>query len=117
MVSGDQSRILQVIYNLIGNAVNYTGEDKTVTVNTEVCGDFIRINVTDTGKGISPEEQPLVWDRYYKSSSSHHRLHTGTGMGLSIVKNILLLHKTNFGIISEVGHGSTFWFELPLAEI
>lgn len=117
MVMGDQPRIQQVVYNLISNAVNYTGEDKTITVSAEIREDYIRVSITDTGRGISPEEQPLVWDRYYKSSSSHHRLHIGTGMGLSIVKSILLLHKTNFGIISEVGCGSTFWFELPIAKI
>lgn len=117
IVDGDEPRILQVIYNLISNAVNYTGDDKTVTVSAHLNGDMLRISVTDTGKGISPDEQALVWDRYYKSSSSHHRLHLGTGVGLSIVKNILQLHKTNFGIISEEGKGSTFWFELPVAKI
>ena len=113
-VLGDESRIRQVIYNLISNAVNYTGDDKTIKVNTEVRGNFIRVNVIDTGKGISPEDQTLVWDRYYKSSSSHHRMQVGTGIGLSIVKNVLLMHKTNFGIISDGKTGSTFWFELPI---
>lgn len=115
-VLGDESRIQQVIYNLISNAINYTGDDKSVTVSTHLQENILRICVTDTGKGISPEEKELVWDRYYKSSSSHHRMQVGTGIGLSIVKNILLLHKTNFGIISEPGNGSTFWFELPIAK-
>ena len=114
IVLGDESRIQQVIYNLISNAVNYTGDDKTVTVLTEVRGNMLRVSVSDTGKGISPDEQALVWDRYYKSSSSHYRMHVGSGIGLSIAKNILLIHKSNFGIISDVGKGSTFWFELPL---
>ena len=113
-VLGDESRIRQVIYNLISNAVNYTGDDKTVTVNTQLRGNFIRVNVSDTGKGIPPEEQAHVWDRYYKSSSSHHRMHVGTGIGLSIVKNVLLMHKAGFGIISDGKSGSTFWFELPV---
>ena len=114
-VLGDESRIQQVIYNLISNAINYTGDDKSVTVLAYLCENMLRISVTDTGKGISPEDKALVWDRYYKSSSSHHRMQVGTGIGLSIVKNILLLHKTNFGITSEPGSGSTFWFELPVA--
>lgn len=114
LVYGDEARIQQVIYNLISNAINYTGEDKVVSVFTENKGDILRINIKDTGKGISPEEQQLVWDRYYKASQSHHRAHIGTGIGLSIVKNILTLHNAKFGIISSVGEGSTFWFELPI---
>lgn len=113
-VLGDESRIRQVIYNLISNAINYTGDDKIVTVSTEIKENAIRVNVTDTGKGISPEDQSLVWDRYYKSSSSHHRMQVGTGIGLSIVKTILLMHRSDFGIISDGKTGSTFWFELPL---
>ena len=115
-VIGDEARISQVIYNLISNAINYTGDDKSVTVSVLLLVDMLRISVTDTGKGIADEEKALVWDRYYKSSSSHHRMQVGTGIGLSIVKNILLLHKANFGIISEPGNGSTFWFELPVAK-
>ncbi len=116
MVTGDEARIQQVIYNLISNAVNYTGDDKSVTIFTQVRENMLRVCVSDTGKGISPEDQMLVWDRYYKSSSSHHRMQVGSGIGLSIVKNILLIHKTNFGIISDTGKGSTFWFELPLIQ-
>ena len=115
-VTGDEARIQQVIYNLISNAINYTGDDKTVTISTHLQENMLRISVTDTGKGISDEDKALVWDRYYKSSSSHHRMQVGTGIGLSIVKNTLLLHKSDFGIISEPGSGSTFWFELPVAE-
>ena len=115
-VIGDEARIQQVIYNLISNAINYTGDDKSITVSAQLNGTMLRISVTDTGKGISDEEKALVWDRYYKSSSSHHRMQVGTGIGLSIVKNILILHKANFGITSELGNGSTFWFELPVAK-
>lgn len=117
IVSGDESRIRQVIYNLISNAINYTGDDKTVSIDAQISGNNIRVSISDTGKGIPPEEQALVWDRYYKSSSSHHRMHVGTGIGLSIVKNVLLMHKANFGIISDGKSGSTFWFELPKSQM
>ena len=109
-VSADRQMILQVLYNLINNALNYTGEDKTVTVRQILTDDGkVRISVTDTGVGIPPEEIPKIWDRYYKVG---RRAMVGTGLGLSIVKGILTLHNAPFGVSSRVGHGSTFWFEL-----
>lgn len=113
-VVADETRLLQVVYNLINNAVNYTGEDKTVTVKQEIIGDVVRISVIDTGEGISEENLPLIWDRYYKIDKVHKRAIHGTGLGLSIVKNILLLHDSRFGVSSEVGKGSIFWFEFKI---
>ncbi len=113
-VSADETRLLQVVYNLINNAINYTGEDKTVIVRQEVTGDVARISVIDSGEGISEEKLPLIWDRYYKVDKVHKRAILGTGLGLSIVKNILLLHGSRFGVSSEVGKGSTFWFEFKV---
>lgn len=120
-VEADEGRILQVIYNLINNAVNYTGEDKTVVIRqtVEVADnrpDTVLLEVIDTGIGISEEDLPLVWERYYKVNDFHKQANMGTGLGLSIVKNILLLHEANFGVRSQVGKGSCFWFRLKLAE-
>jgi len=120
-VDADEGRILQVIYNLINNAVNYTGEDKTVVIRQTVeiadnRADSVLLEVIDTGIGIPEEELPLVWERYYKVNDFHKRANMGTGLGLSIVKNILLLHQANFGVRSQVGQGSCFWFRLKLAE-
>lgn len=111
-VLADETRMLQVIYNLVNNAINYTGSDKTVTIRQDVLDDTVRISVIDTGEGISEEHLPLVWDRYYKVDKVHKRAILGTGLGLSIVKSILLLHHSRFGVSSELGKGSTFWFEL-----
>ncbi len=111
-VIGDSRRIEQVIYNLIANAINYTGEDKTVTVSLEDTGDSLRLGVKDTGCGIDAGEIDLVWDKYYRSSEKHKREKVGTGIGLSIVKNILQSHGAPFGVISEKDLGSEFWFEL-----
>ena len=112
-IYADRIRILQVLYNLVNNAVNYTGEDKRVTIR-QMCHDGVcRIEVTDTGEGIPKEQLALIWDRYYKVKNYYKRAVTGTGLGLSIVKSILVLHGAKFGVQSEVGHGSTFWFELP----
>ena len=110
-IMADETRLLQVVYNLVNNAINYTGEDKTVTVKQEVTDDVVRISIIDTGEGISEENLPLIWDRYYKVDKVHKRAMIGTGLGLSIVKNILLLHGSRFGVSSEIDKGSTFWFE------
>ncbi|MBQ4042706.1 MAG: HAMP domain-containing histidine kinase [Clostridia bacterium] len=115
-IYADTSKILQVVYNLVNNAINYTGEDKRVLIRQICENGNCRIEVTDTGEGIPPEQLPLIWDRYYKIKNYYKRSVTGSGLGLSIVKSILLLHGAKFGVRSEVGKGSTFWFELPEVE-
>ncbi|MGN1346619.1 MAG: ATP-binding protein [Eubacteriales bacterium] len=119
-VEADEGRILQVVYNLINNAVNYTGEDKTVlirqTVQNEDGEEKVLTEVIDTGIGIPEEDLPLVWERYYKVNDFHKRANMGTGLGLSIVKNILLLHGAEFGVNSRPGAGSNFWFKLKTCE-
>ncbi len=116
-VKADRSRIGQVVYNLVGNAVNYTGEDKRVRVKLIRKNEAARLEVIDSGKGIPPEEVDTIWDRYYRSESTHKRPVQGSGLGLSIVKNILLQHDIPFGVISEVGKGSCFWAEFPLFDL
>lgn len=113
-VEADEFKIFQVIYNLINNAINYTGADKQVLVRQRIKDDIVRIEVTDTGAGIAKEALPYVWERYYKVDKTHKRAVMGTGLGLSIVKNILILHEAAYGVESEQGKGSTFWFELPI---
>ncbi len=111
-VMADPAKIERVLYNLIGNAINYVGDDRLVRVNLLDLGDRIRFEVVDSGKGIPQEEIELIWDRYYKAKT-HKRSVVSNGIGLSIVKNILDQHTLDFGIISEVEKGSTFWFEFP----
>ncbi|MFO7154842.1 MAG: ATP-binding protein, partial [Caldicoprobacter oshimai] len=94
------------------NAINYTGEDKKVVVKQTISRDEVKVEVTDTGEGIAPEDLPYVWDRYYKVDKNHKRAVTGTGIGLSIVKSIMEMHGTKYGVVSEVDEGSTFWFSL-----
>ena len=111
----DMEKIEQVVYNLIGNAVNYTGEDKKIKVGLKKEKEgVLRFTVTDTGKGIPADQIDTIWDRYYRSSETHKRPIKGTGLGLSIVKTILQKHNFLFGVESEVGKGSTFTIELPL---
>lgn len=101
----------QVMYNLINNAVNYSGEEKTVYVTLIADGKTAEISVTDTGEGIEEELMPLIFDRYYRAEK-HKREVVGTGLGLSIVKKIFILHGFKFGVQSEQGVGSTFWFSM-----
>jgi signal transduction histidine kinase len=117
IVVADRGMILQVVYNLINNAINYTGSDKYVMV-TQTCTEAgVRISVTDTGEGISPEDIGQIWERYYRVDKVHKRETIGTGLGLSIVKGVLEIHNANFGVDSREGEGSTFWFELQLSNI
>ena len=117
IIEADEYKIFQVIYNLVNNAINYTGEDKAVMIRQKIINDIVRIEVEDSGEGIEPEAIPYVWDRYYKVDKTHKRAIMGTGLGLSIVKNILELHHARYGVESVVGEGSTFWFELAYKEI
>ena len=116
LIEADKTRMLQVVYNLINNALNYSGDDKLVHVRQTVADGKVRISVTDYGEGIAQEDIPQIWDRYYKVDKTHKRAVIGTGLGLSIVKGILEAHNAAYGVESEVGAGSTFWFELPIVE-
>lgn len=114
-IYGDEFKLFQVIYNLVNNAINYTGEDKIVTINQIVNDDHVLIEIIDTGFGIAPEDLNNVWQRYYKVDKTHKRSIKGTGgLGLSIVKDILELHNAEYGVESTLGKGTKFWFQLKL---
>lgn len=115
-VSANRGMLLQVLYNLINNAVNYSGEEKRVVVSQSIAEGRVRISVTDTGEGIAPEQMPYIWNRYYKVDKVHQRANIGTGLGLSIVKDVLEQHHAAYGVNSTLGKGSTFWFELPIEQ-
>lgn len=110
LIKADYKKMEQVIYNLINNAINYTGEDNTVIINVKI-DDVIRVEIIDSGKGIKEEDIPYIWDKYYKNSKKHKRNLIGTGLGLSIVKNILELHNYKYGVLSS-DKGTTFYFEI-----
>ena len=116
LVTGDSARISQVLYNLIGNALTYTGEDKTVRVTQEDVGSRVRVSVSDSGEGIPADELPYIWDRYYRTRENHRRAVIGSGLGLNICRGILERHEAKYGVRSEPGEGTTFWFELPKAQ-
>ena len=114
-VFADRSLILQVVYNLINNAINYTGDDLTVTVIQTVTDNTVRISIQDTGDGIPADQLDMIWDRYYKVDKVHHSAKIGTGIGLSIVKAVLQIHNAPYGVESTERVGSVFWFELPVS--
>lgn len=113
-VYADETKLMQVVYNLINNAINYCGDDKTVTVKEYTRHGNVRIEVIDKGEGIDVNVLPHIWDRYYKSEKSHRRATVGTGLGLSIVKTVMDKHPGGvYGVVTSVGEGSTFYVELP----
>ncbi|MBP3856743.1 MAG: sensor histidine kinase [Ruminiclostridium sp.] len=112
-ISADSKQLGQAVYNLIINAINYSGVD-TVTVRLSAAGtDTVRFEVADKGVGISAEQLPYIWERYYKvnRSENYKRAVKGTGLGLSIVKSVFEAHGFRYGVESEEGNGTTFWFE------
>ena len=111
----DRTMLLQVIYNLISNAVNYTGESRRVRVTLALQEGNVRVAVADDGEGIAPEDIADIWDRYYRVDKVHKRAVMGTGLGLAIVKQVLEVHHAKYGVESALGVGSIFWFELPLS--
>lgn len=111
-VKADKAKIEQVIYNLINNAIEHTGEDLRVIITVKKQLDSVLVSIKDTGAGLTEEEKQLVWNRYYKKEKKHKRNVIGSGIGLSIVKGILESHKCEYGIDSKVGQYTSFYFKL-----
>lgn len=116
-VKADETKITQVIYNFLSNAVNYSEESRIIDITQKVSGNTVRIEITDHGKGIPKDKLPNIWERYYKIDRTHKRSDVGSGIGLSIVKSVLELHNAKYGVITEQSKGSTFWFELTISNI
>ena len=111
-VEADETRIKQVVQNLVSNAIKYCGDNKLIEVKLKKIGKMARFDVVDKGPGIPEEDLPHIWDRYFRTSTNYQRPEEGSGLGLSIVKEILTLHNAEFGVESEEGKGSDFWFEI-----
>ncbi len=114
-VMGDATKLTQVLHNLADNAVNYAGNTKKIGFTQTVTQDgYVRVEISDNGEGIPPEELPYIWDRYYKTDKNHKRSTVGSGLGLSIVKEILKKHNARYGVETSSENGSVFWFSLSL---
>ena len=115
-VSGDIGLIERVLENLIENALRHTPRGGTVTVALDLENQQIMTHVADTGSGISPDDLPHIFDRYYRVNSGQRASSTGAGLGLAITKRILELHGSAIEVQSVVHKGTTFSFHLPVAQ-
>jgi PAS domain S-box-containing protein len=115
IVAGDRDRLIQVVSNLVNNAVKYSPDGGRVTLSTRGEGGFALISVTDTGLGIPPDEIGHVFERFRRVRSGAAQSIPGTGLGLTIVKQIVEMHGGKIWVESAVGHGSAFHFTIPLA--
>jgi signal transduction histidine kinase len=113
-LTADPMRVVQVLNNLLGNAIKFTPEGGRVSVRTSAEAGFLRCEVADTGVGIAAADQPKLFQRFSQLDMSNTRSAGGAGLGLSIVKAIVNAHGGEVGIHSEPGEGATFWFTLPL---
>ncbi len=114
-VSGDPSRMAQVVDNLVSNAVKFTPEGGRVSITATDRAGRVRIEVRDTGIGIPQSELPLLFNRFFRASTAQERELPGTGLGLAISQSIAEAHGTHIDVTSELGAGTTFGFELPRA--
>ena len=115
IVEGDRDRLIQVVSNLVNNAVKYSPDGGTVTLSSRAEEGFALISVTDTGLGIPPDEIGHVFERFRRVRSGAAQSIPGTGLGLTIVKQIVEMHGGKIWVESAVGHGSGFHFTIPLA--
>ena len=113
-ITADKKSMERVIYNLIINAINYTGDDKKVMIKLTKKNKKLTFSITDTGIGISEKDKKLVWNKYFRINKKHHREDLGTGLGLSIVKEILEEHHFIYGIDSKIKKGTTFYFRCDI---
>jgi len=115
IVTGDRDRLIQVVSNLVNNAVKYSPDGGTVTLSSRSDGGFALVSIADTGLGIPPDEIGHVFERFRRVRSGAAQSIPGTGLGLTIVKQIVEMHGGKIWVESAVGHGSAFHFTIPLA--
>jgi two-component system phosphate regulon sensor histidine kinase PhoR len=114
-VQADRTRLEQILYNLIDNAVKFNRSGGSVTIRAEQNGAKVAIHVEDTGAGIAARDLPRIFERLYRTDKSRSRKVEGTGLGLAIVKHLVQAHGGEVSAASEMGRGSRFTFTLPLA--
>ena len=118
VITGDPDRLQQVVWNLLSNAIKFTPKGGRVEVHLERADPHVRITISDTGKGISPEYLPFIFDRFHQADSSSTRRSTGLGLGLSLVRHLVELHGgTVYAKSPGEGKGASFIINLPLRAV
>lgn len=112
-VHGDQNRLMQILNNLVDNAIKFT-QRGSVNVRVMARGDSLRFEVQDEGQGIPLERQQHIFRRFEHADVQTNRTHGGTGLGLTLCDQLVMLHGGRIGVDSQEGHGARFWFEIPL---
>jgi two-component system sensor histidine kinase GlrK len=112
-VKMDGERILQVLRNLIGNAVKFTPGGGYITISVQIIENGVSVSVADTGPGLAKEDLYAIFDKFRQATITSYNKIKGTGLGLAIVKHIINAHGGKVWVESEPGHGSTFIFLLP----
>ena len=115
VVTADKTKIQQVVYNLLDNALKFTPSGKNIYINIVEQGEKLRISIKDEGIGMSEETQKKIWTRFYKDDTSRGKDKEGTGLGLAITKEIIKAHNETITVSSTEGKGSEFVFTLPKA--
>ncbi|HYH85696.1 MAG TPA: ATP-binding protein [Pyrinomonadaceae bacterium] len=112
----DRAKLRRILVNLLSNALKFTPKGGRVTLNAERAGDMVRVCVTDTGVGMTPDDVKDIFDKYTQARSRATSSEKGTGLGLYITRQLVELHGGKISVQSEVGHGSTFTFTIPIAD-
>jgi signal transduction histidine kinase len=113
-VYADSARVLQVLSNLVGNAIKFTPQGGRIVIGARRVGEKVLFSVADTGPGIPAEKLPHIFDRFWQANHADRR---GIGLGLAIAKGIVEAHGEQIWAVSEMGNGSTFLFALPLTQV
>jgi two-component system sensor histidine kinase ChiS len=114
LVMADADRLQQIFCNLIGNAIKFTAAGQ-ICLSAQHEGNFVCIEVSDTGDGIAVDAQERIFESFEQVESAFNRRHEGIGLGLAITRHLVQLHGGDIGVDSTLGVGSTFWFTLPVA--
>ena len=115
-VNADITKIQQVLYNLLDNAIKFSHRDSVIKIETTEKHSKIFVSIKDSGIGIPKESLKMIWDRFYKTDQSRGKDKKGTGLGLSITKEIIHAHGENINVVSTEGVGTEFIFSLMKSE-